>query len=946
MHPSRPLVIPGLLVTGLLIALAGCTGKDGNSCAVRQNGDGSATITCADGTTATVPSGSDGASCTVVDNGDGTKTIACEDGTTVTVADGSNGTSCTVSDNGNGTKTIRCADGTTVTVADGGVVPPGARVKTTDLHGTAAVVALAAPGTSPALATITGVSAAVDGTLAVTFSVARPSGAPVLDLASVSGSVARLAPGTGNAAEQELTRWVSYVQRLRTVDGVDFPNPAGTAAWQAWREGGGALSNLGGGAYRYTFATNLATAQADGALVGYERDRPHRVTILLEAPFAPAADAYLDFVPDGSASTATRDLVRTDACLACHGPDFQAHGGAVRSLEVCATCHAAGSVDPHGGASLDLKVMIHKIHAGGELPSVAGPDANPWATADNGSYAIWDGEGARHEWWKVGFPAVLENCQKCHAGGAAEADAWKTRPSRAACGSCHDGVDFASPATTHLGGPQASDANCTLCHGPDTGLSPVSRAHDWLSTSPSDPRFDARNVPEFTFDVTLTVPANGSFYVAGEAPVVSLVVRRDGTPLPDHRIVSGTAQGCKHTVSTVLCDPDTDGRFANAGFFVHGPRARQVPVLTTAARAQILSGGPGPFDLSAPGATLALKVDQGAAVVLPDAWGTRLAGSVAVPVSSGTWSNVAAAAPAEIAAWLNASPAFAARAIAFVEAGRVGLRSRNLGPVAGLQLQASAVATAVFAGDLTVKLPLGSTPSNQLTSTTDAKVTRFADHIEYALDPVTDLVPGTYVVGLEVAQLGRVSATDYRTPSVAKVPFQVKVAAPEPPVADGCAACHQDASGRGAILDASRHNKILDDTALDQCGACHDQQPQLAADATGNGGWTGARPISKRVHAIHFGASLRYPLRTVDYANGDPVVGRNWDIAFPMEVRRCEACHSVATSGSWKRAPSRLTCGGCHDADAATVHLRLMTDDPTPLDPWSGDEQESCAACH
>jgi predicted CXXCH cytochrome family protein len=65
-----------------------------------------------------------------------------------------------------------------------------------------------------------------------------------------------------------------------------------------------------------------------------------------------------------------------------------------------------------------------------------------------------------------------------------------------------------------------------------------------------------------------------------------------------------------------------------------------------------------------------------------------------------------------------------------------------------------------------------------------------------------------------------------------------------------------------------------------------------------------------------------------------------------MDVRNCESCHSAATSGSWKTKPGRLACMGCHDTDAATIHMTLPTDDPTPTAPWSGDEQESCAACH
>ena len=39
-------------------------------------------------------------------------------------------------------------------------------------------------------------------------------------------------------------------------------------------------------------------------------------------------------------------------------------------------------------------------------------------------------------------------------------------------------------------------------------------------------------------------------------------------------------------------------------------------------------------------------------------------------------------------------------------------------------------------------------------------------------------------------------------------------------------------------------------------------------------------------------------------------------------------------------------CSGCHDSDAARAHMKIETYDPTPNDPWSGDEQEACQACH
>ena len=101
------------------------------------------------------------------------------------------------------------------------------------------------------------------------------------------------------------------------------------------------------------------------------------------------------------------------------------------------------------------------------------------------------------------------------------------------------------------------------------------------------------------------------------------------------------------------------------------------------------------------------------------------------------------------------------------------------------------------------------------------------------------------------------------------------------------------------------------------------------------------------MHAAHFGSSLFTPLLTVDYANGDPVAGRNWDITFPQDVRNCQTCHPDGeTSGSWASKPGRLECLGCHDSDAAKAHVKLQTWDPTPADAWSGDEEESCQACH
>ncbi|WP_405339273.1 hypothetical protein [Fibrobacter sp.] len=81
----------------------GAAGKNGDNCSIEDNGDGTATITCGTGTSATTYTVKDGA--------------AGENG-----AAGKNGDNCTIEDNGDGSATITCGTGTgatTYTVNDG-----------------------------------------------------------------------------------------------------------------------------------------------------------------------------------------------------------------------------------------------------------------------------------------------------------------------------------------------------------------------------------------------------------------------------------------------------------------------------------------------------------------------------------------------------------------------------------------------------------------------------------------------------------------------------------------------------------------------------------------------------------------------------------------------------------------------------------------------------------
>ena len=66
-------------------------------------------------------------------------------------------------------------------------------------------------------------------------------------------------------------------------------------------------------------------------------------------------------------------------------------------------------------------------------------------------------------------------------------------------------------------------------------------------------------------DFSLTPPKNGKFYTDGEKPVLTIVIRDDNGKPIDHTKIYETS-------------------FSTASFFVYGPRANSVPVLTNAAK--------------------------------------------------------------------------------------------------------------------------------------------------------------------------------------------------------------------------------------------------------------------------------------------------------------------------------------------------------------------------
>ena len=180
-----------------------------------------------------------------------------------------------------------------------------------------------------------------------------------------------------------------------------------------------------------------------------------------------SAGATFNFVSNGATVTVTRDVIRTASCNTCHD-QLVFQGAHAFGIEQCVLCHQPQNVDPTTGNTLDLKVMAHKIHMGSSLPSVVGTSTTPGVP-----YQIAGFMGRISDFSTVVDPAGAQRCEVCHTQtdsslkttGGAQAALFMTKPTRAACGACHDDVNIAD-GTNHAGGVQPDDNECATCHIP------------------------------------------------------------------------------------------------------------------------------------------------------------------------------------------------------------------------------------------------------------------------------------------------------------------------------------------------------------------------------------------------------------------------------------------------------------------------------------------------
>lgn len=277
----------------------------------------------------------------------------------------------------------------------------------------------------------------------------------------------------------------------------------------------------------------------------------------------------------------------TSACYDCHkgtlsGKSYQAHiipgfspfGNYALDqypISSCLLCHNNNGYSPN-----NILRKTHSVHRGEHQlnPGAAHPDYG-YPTADTSLTAFTN----------INFPVIPgadKACDKCHVD-----DRWKLKPSRMACGTCHDNVDFVNGALTppsSMGKPggvactldsqctavfgngkqcntttgecerrlhpaQADDTLCNTCHTPDApGLAPISAMHE----IPTRTRTRSLQLANVTVS---GASLDGGVFAAGDVPALSFKVQTGGDAGTD---VVDLLTNASLSYSAILSGPTDD----------------------------------------------------------------------------------------------------------------------------------------------------------------------------------------------------------------------------------------------------------------------------------------------------------------------------------------------------------------------------------------------------
>ncbi|MCX6593655.1 MAG: OmcA/MtrC family decaheme c-type cytochrome [Acidobacteria bacterium] len=374
---------------------------------------------------------------------------------------------------------------------------------------------------------------ATDGTISAVVNIADPRGL-ALDRLGVNTPGPVSLSFVAAYLPRGQAQYVSYTTRQATGA------VSGTVT-QAASDAGGAFTQLADGKYRYRFNTK-APATADRNVTHTIGVYGNRNLTEFGLPTNFASNTF-NFVPTGAPVLAVRDVIRTESCNRCHD-QLSFHGGSRRGIEMCVLCHTPQTSDPDTGNTMDLPVLVHKLHMGKDLPSVKA--GTPYRVIGNG--------GAVSDWSTVGFPARVQRCEVCHEQDtpATQKATYLANPTRASCGSCHDDINFAT-GKGHVAGPQPTDNLCATCHIPQGEI-------DFDASIKGAHVVPTESAMLSGINFAITRVTNNA---AGQKPVVTFTVKDNkGQAIPLNRLGS---------VSLVLAGPTKDYGYTKFGADVSTP---------------------------------------------------------------------------------------------------------------------------------------------------------------------------------------------------------------------------------------------------------------------------------------------------------------------------------------------------------------------------------------
>jgi hypothetical protein len=226
--------------------------------------------------------------------------------------------------------------------------------------------------------------------------------------------------------------------------------------------------------------------------------------------------------------------------------DQRRYGSTEATRNTAGTAFTSGVDTVNGTAEFNFQQLVHQVHMGSNL-LMTGHDITPDNTA------AWSNTTGLAGEYAINFPQNALNCSACHVAGDAtpQAGNWATTPSRAACGGCHDNVNFVT-GVNHIGGPQASEILCGTCHSPSdiqiyhtalmnpaengTNVAPsynptAQLTQNWQATNPNNLPAGAAAISYKLVSATVNAAGN---------PVVQFQILANGAALTLNPFVPGT----------------------------------------------------------------------------------------------------------------------------------------------------------------------------------------------------------------------------------------------------------------------------------------------------------------------------------------------------------------------------------------------------------------------